>query len=79
MVDEELETGVRSIAAPLCDRSGECIAALNVGSAAARAPVQRMLDACLPALREAARKPDRDAEDRHSLFLHGRSIFDSGK
>ena len=56
LVDEELEAGVRSISVPLCDRSGECIAALNVGSAAARAPVQRLLDVYLPLLREASRK-----------------------
>ena len=56
VVDEELEAGVRSIAVPLHDRSGACIAALNIGGAAARTPVQRMLDVYLPALRDAARK-----------------------
>ena len=56
LVDEELEPGVRSIAVPLSDRSGACIAALNIGGAAARATVQRLLDVYLPALREAARK-----------------------
>ncbi|MDE0255323.1 MAG: helix-turn-helix domain-containing protein, partial [Rhodospirillaceae bacterium] len=47
MVDEELEPGVRSIAVPLFDRTGACIAALNIGGAAARTPVQRMLDVYL--------------------------------
>ena len=56
VIDEELEAGVRSIAVPLYDRSGVCIAALNVGCAAARATVQHLLDVCLPALREASRK-----------------------
>lgn len=56
VVDEELEAGVRSIAVPLYDRTGACIAAMNIGAAAARAPVQRLLDLYLPALREAARK-----------------------
>ena len=56
LVDEELEAGVRSIAVPLYDRTGACIAALNVGGAAARTTVQRQLDVYLPALREAARK-----------------------
>lgn len=56
LVDEELEAGVRSIAVPLYDRSGACIAALNIGGAAARTPVQRMLDVYLPALRDAARR-----------------------
>ncbi len=56
LVDEELEPGVRSIAVPLYDRTGACIAALNIGGAAARAPVQRLLDVYLPLLREASRK-----------------------
>ena len=56
LVDEELEAGVRSIAVPLYDRTGACIAALNIGGAAARTTVQRQLDVYLPALREAARK-----------------------
>ena len=56
VIDEELEAGVRSIAVPLYDRSGACIAALNVGGAAARSTVQRLLDVYLPALQEASRK-----------------------
>ena len=56
VVDEELEAGVRSIAVPLCNRTGACIAAINIGAAAARAPVQRLLDVYLPLLREASRK-----------------------
>ena len=56
LVDEELEAGVRSISVPLYDRTGTCIAALNIGGAAARTTVQRQLDVYLPALREAARK-----------------------
>ena len=56
LVDEELEAGVRSIAVPLYDRTGACIAALNIGGAAARTTVQRQIDVYLPALREASRK-----------------------
>jgi len=56
VIDEELEAGVRSIAVPLFDRTGSCIAAMNVGGAAARATVQHLLDSYLPALQEAARK-----------------------
>lgn len=56
IIDEELEAGVRSIAVPLFDRTGACIAALNVGGAAARATVQHLLEVYLPALREASRK-----------------------
>ena len=56
LVDEELEPGVRSIAVPLFDRAGGCIAAFNIGGAAARTPVQRMLDVYLPVLRDAVRK-----------------------
>lgn len=56
VIDEELEAGVRSIAVPLHDRTGACIAALNIGGAAARAPVQRLLDVYLPLLRKASRR-----------------------
>jgi IclR family pca regulon transcriptional regulator len=49
LVDQELEMGLRSIAAPL-RAEGRTIAALNVAVAAARVPLDELLDAMLPEL-----------------------------
>lgn len=50
LVDEELEIGLRSIAAPLRDGNGRAIAALNVSGAAARVSVEEMKERFLPSL-----------------------------
>jgi IclR family pca regulon transcriptional regulator len=49
LVDQELEMGLRSIAAPL-QAEGRTIAALNVAAAAARVPLDELLGAMLPEL-----------------------------
>ena len=49
LVDQELEMGLRSIAAPL-QAEGRTIAALNVAVAAARVPLDELLGAMLPEL-----------------------------
>jgi IclR family transcriptional regulator, pca regulon regulatory protein len=49
LVDQELEIGLRSIAAPL-RAQGRTIAALNVAVAAARVPLDQLLGAMLPEL-----------------------------
>lgn len=54
VIDGEVELGVRSIAVPVLDRSGRIIAALNVGTSAARASLDTMKKTFLPALRGAA-------------------------
>jgi len=56
VIDEELEAGVRSIAVPVFDHAGGCIAAINVGGAAARSSVQTLLDDVLPILQDASRR-----------------------
>jgi len=56
VIDEELEAGVRSIAVPVFDHSGACIAAMNVGGAAARSSVQQLQDDVLPVLQDASRR-----------------------
>ncbi|MCY4191103.1 MAG: helix-turn-helix domain-containing protein [Rhodospirillaceae bacterium] len=56
VINEELEAGVRSVAVPLFDRNGNCIAALNIGGAASRATIRHVLDVYLPTLQEASRK-----------------------
>ncbi|MFC7406733.1 IclR family transcriptional regulator domain-containing protein [Georgenia alba] len=54
IVDEELEEGLRSMAAPVRDRTGAVVAAVNVSTAARRGSVTTMVDDVLPHLREAA-------------------------
>ena len=54
LVDQELEQGLRSIAAPLRDRSGRAIAAMNVSTTVSRVTKERLLGDCLPALVETA-------------------------
>jgi IclR family pca regulon transcriptional regulator len=50
LVDQELEEGVRSIAAPLRDARGRVVAALNVSSHAGRVALATLRDEFLPAL-----------------------------
>jgi len=54
LVDQELEIGLRSIAVPVRDGSGKVVAAMNVGTQAARLGIREMETKFLPALREAA-------------------------
>jgi len=54
LVDQELETGLRSIAAPIVDSEGRTVAALNIGTHASRWPIQKLTQEALPQLRQAA-------------------------
>ena len=54
LVDQELEQGLRSIAAPLRDRNGRTIAAMNVSTTVSRVTKERLLGQFLPALLESA-------------------------
>jgi IclR family pca regulon transcriptional regulator len=56
LVDQELEEGLVSIAAPIRDHQGRAIAALNVSGQAQRTPAPRMVAEILPRLREAAQR-----------------------
>lgn len=55
MVSEELEEGLVSLAAPIRDRSGRSIAALNISGQANRTPAAELLEHFLPRLLEASR------------------------
>jgi IclR family transcriptional regulator, pca regulon regulatory protein len=55
MVDEELETGLRSIAVPVLTRNNRVVAAMNVGTHVSRVDRTTLLKKCLPALQEGAR------------------------
>jgi IclR family transcriptional regulator, pca regulon regulatory protein len=50
LVDQELEEGIRSVAAPLRDRRGRTLAAINVGTHAARVTLKELRGVILPAL-----------------------------
>ncbi len=54
LVNQELEEGLISIAAPVCNRSGAVIAALNVSGQANRTSATVMKEQLLPKLRAAA-------------------------
>ncbi len=54
LVNQELEEGLISLAAPLTDRSGRTVAALNISGQANRTPAKQMQETMLPALLEAA-------------------------
>lgn len=55
LVDQELEEGLVSIAAPIVDRSRRTIAALNISGQANRTSPEEMVERFLPRLLEAAR------------------------
>jgi IclR family transcriptional regulator, pca regulon regulatory protein len=50
LVDQELELGVRSVAAPLRDRSGRALAAINVSTHAGRVTLDTLRNEMLPCL-----------------------------
>lgn len=54
LVNQELEEGLVSMAAPLVGRGGRTVAALNISGQANRTGPRQMQDALLPALRDAA-------------------------
>ncbi|MEN9507003.1 MAG: hypothetical protein RI958_2929 [Actinomycetota bacterium] len=58
LVDQELEEGIRSVAAPLHDRGGRVVAAINVGTHASRVTLKELRGEILPLLLETARAID---------------------
>ncbi|HET7835114.1 MAG TPA: IclR family transcriptional regulator [Variovorax sp.] len=59
LVNQELEEGLISIAAPIVDRAGRTVAALNISGQANRTSAKVMQDSMLPALLAAAREISR--------------------
>ena len=55
LVDQELEIGIRSVAAPLRDRRGRTLAAINVGTHVARVTLKELRGVILPELLTTAR------------------------
>jgi IclR family pca regulon transcriptional regulator len=60
VVDQELERGLRSAAAPIRDIAGRVIAAANVGALAGRVTVAALRRELVPALRAMAESIERD-------------------
>jgi IclR family pca regulon transcriptional regulator len=54
IVDEELERGLRSLAVPVLDRSGQVITAINLSTHSTRATRNEMRDKFLPELQQIA-------------------------
>lgn len=54
IVDQELESGLRSLAVPIRDSAGRVVAALNVGTHAQRVPIQDLHNRLLPQLKAAS-------------------------
>ena len=61
MVDQELEEGVRSLAAPIHDATGEVVAAINVSAHASRWSLEAMEEQLLARLLATAATIERDA------------------
>jgi IclR family pca regulon transcriptional regulator len=59
LVNQELEEGLISIAAPLTNRTGQTVAALNISGQANRTSAAVMQDTLLPALLSAAKTVSR--------------------
>lgn len=64
VIDQELELGVRSVAAPVHDADGKVIAAINVSAHASRVTLQELRSRFLPHLLRAADEIDRDLRSR---------------
>lgn len=60
LVDQELEEGLRSAAAPVHNRDGAVIAAVNLSVSASRTTLRQLEDDYLPALLETAAQIERD-------------------
>jgi IclR family pca regulon transcriptional regulator len=62
-VDQELEEGLRSIAAPIRDRAGHVVAAVNVSAHASRASTDDVQRVLLPPLLATAQRIEADLRD----------------
>jgi len=64
LIDQELEDGVRSVAAPVHDGSGRVVAAINTSVHAARVTLESLRTQFLPALRTCGQHIDQDLAGR---------------
>jgi IclR family pca regulon transcriptional regulator len=62
LVNQELEEGLRALAAPIRDRSGTVVAAVNVSAHASRRSLEAMKRELLPPLLTAAKRIEADLQ-----------------
>jgi IclR family pca regulon transcriptional regulator len=60
LLDQELEVGIRSVAAPLHDPKGKVVAAINVSSHASRVSLDELRSSILPCVMSTARAIEAD-------------------
>jgi IclR family transcriptional regulator, pca regulon regulatory protein len=60
IVDQELEGGLRAVAAPVRDKAGATVAAINVSSHASRSSMEKIRRELVPRLRAAAARIEAD-------------------
>jgi IclR family pca regulon transcriptional regulator len=63
LVDQELEEGLRSIAAPIHDANGRTVAAVNLSAHASRVTPADIEQSLLPPLLQAAKRIEADLHD----------------
>jgi IclR family transcriptional regulator, pca regulon regulatory protein len=66
LVDQELEEGLRSIAAPIRDADGKVIAAINVSTHAGRRSLDSVVEELLRPLLATAKRIERDLASSHT-------------
>ncbi len=64
MLDQELEDGVRSVAAPLCDADGKVLGAVNISAHVTRTTLDALRKTFLPALLDTAARINDDLSRR---------------
>lgn len=64
IVDQELEEGLRAVAAPIRNRDGRTVAAINISAHASRTPVESVRRRLLPPLLAAAARIEADLPAR---------------
>jgi IclR family transcriptional regulator, pca regulon regulatory protein len=62
IVDQEMEEGIRAVAAPLRDRGGATVAAVNLSAYANRVTIEAVRDEFLPRLLDTARQIEADLQ-----------------
>lgn len=65
LVNQELEEGLRSVAAPIRDRGGRVVAAVNVSAHASRTSLDTMRRELLPPLLATAQRIEADLRNNH--------------
>ena len=60
LVDQELEEGLRSVAAPIRDRKGSVVAAVNLSTHASRTTAESVRNDLVPPLLDAAKRIEAD-------------------